>query len=230
MLPWIGFAAGAALCTALSPVFIKAGARRTAPAIGAWVFSFAVLCFALGTAYLADGLPLLLTLGHRPLLLLSLAGLSSGCMWLCLFRALAGGQVNRVMPAAELSSLLVLGGTILFFDGRIWLWRACYILLVLIGTVLMESRRQRARSAAWLLYALCAAVFSALGELIARLGAPDAPFAVTAAVRAAVAFVFLTVLAAAGRSFGTVRQMGVSGWCFTLLAAACTGGALLLRF
>lgn len=230
VLLWIGYAAAAALLLSLSPVFMKAGAKRTAPAVGALLFSFVALIASIGVLFLQGTVPSPAAFSLRTILLLSLAGLMNGCMWLCQFRALAGAPVNRVQPVVHVSSLLLLLGNILFFETRIWLWRACYILLVLIGTVLMESRPQRARSALWLLYAGFAAVFSALSDLICRLGAPDMAFSVTTAARAAVSFVFLLIVAAAGRSFGMLRQMGVSGWCFTLLAGLTAGGAWICRF
>lgn len=229
MLIRIAYAAAAALLAALTPVFIKAGARKTAPAVGAWLFSFVALSFAAANMVLTGATLPLAALDTQKALLLALAGLTNGCMWLCLFRALAGGLVNRVMPVAHLSSLLLLGATILFLGARIWLWRACFIVLVLIGTVLMESRDQRARSAAWLLYAAFAALFSALSDLLQQLGAPEMAFSAAMAIRAAVSFGFLTVVAAAGRSFPTIRQMDAGSWCFTLLAGAAAGGAWLCR-
>ena len=230
MLQWIGAAAAAALLTALMPVFVKAGSRTTAPAIGAWLFSFAVLAVSLGTLVLSGTAASLQALSAQQLLLLGLSGLTTGCLWLCLFRALAGGLVNRVMPVYSLYTLLALVGGILFFEGRIWLWRACFIVLVLIGTVLIESRQQRAKSAAWLLFAALCAVFAALSELFDRLGLALLPHPAAMTLRSAVAFVFLSVVSASGRSFGTIRSMRAGGWCFTLLAGLCAGGAVLCRF
>ena len=55
----------------------------------------------------------------------------------------------------------------LLFGGQLGVWRLCCLVLLLLGTVLMESRQQKGRGCRWLLFSLLA-LLCAAGHTLAQ--------------------------------------------------------------
>ena len=148
-------------------------------------------------------------------------------VWLCLFAALSTGNVNRVMPVHNLAPALAIGASALLFDAAIGVWRLCCLVLLLLGTVLMESRQQKGRGYRWLLFACLALAGTAARDVLCARLLPNVPDSLQNLMEAFVAMLALWVLSAAGRTFGSLKKLQPESWLFLLLAGASTGVALL---
>ncbi len=232
MLERILYACAAAVFTGLTPVFIRTGAKRGAPAVCALVYALVALLFSAGVAAMSGAFaPLAAVLSDaRALVCVILAGLCTGGMCLSLFCALSQGMLLRVSPIAQLSTVLAFGVSALFFDGRVGIWRLCFIVLILLGALLVESGQPKAKSALWLLFALLAAFFSAASDALLSFGAPALDHWTATLFRVSVAFVSLLLFAVAGRAFRALRETPFAAWLFSVLAGLGTGLAWLSRF
>ncbi len=230
MVAWIGYAVAAVAAGALTPVFIKTGAKRTAPTIGAAIFAAVVLLYYGGVLALGNLSPLTALLDGGTAALLALAGACWGFFCLCLFRALSTGPVTRVTPITNASVVLTSLLGVLLFEGALGFWKVIFLLVVVLGTVLLESERGRPRDLLWVLFALLAAAFTTAADTLLTLLETDVPDAAAMFCVVAAALIVVLAFAVIGRSFATVRKMTVGSFLFTLLAGMSAGLSVLCRY
>lgn len=222
---WIAWAVGAALLLGAVPPLMRVGARRSDPSVAAALFAVVFTAGACGVAAFTGTLSALWDIDNATLVKLLLCGLVSAFTWLCLFTALTGGQAGRVVPVVNLSTPLVLVASYFLLDAPLGLWRLCCIVLILLGTVLIESRSLgKPRGRLWMLYAALAALSCAGLALIERLLLPGLDSALIDVARGASAAVLLVIFVLARGRQRTVPHMPAGAFfCIPLAALACCG-------
>ncbi len=229
MIRWILCAAAAALLSGLAPVFMRAGARRSDPSLAAALFSTVLMMIVCIPPFLGGEWPALALLSGRRLLFLALSGLLTALCCLCLFTALTGASVGRVFPLINLSGVLMTVLAYFFLGGGLGIWRLCCLGLILLGTVLLESRSQRSGSLRWLLYAVLG-LFSLTAVSFQWSFALEGGLSETLAlpVQIGIACVLLWIFVLARGRQRSMRAMGFRGWSEVVLAAVCIGLASVL--
>ena len=195
---WVAYAAGAAVFAGITAVLAKAGIRHTSSNLATAVRTIAVLVCAWLMAFLVGSHTSITELSGRTWLFLVLSGLATGASWLCYFRALQLGEVNKV-AAVDKSSLVL---TVLFaiaFLGETenLATRLLGIALISVGTYLMVERSTWTTPAAgnrWLVYALGAAVFAALTAILGKVGITEVESNLGTAIRTGVVLIMAWVV------------------------------------
>lgn len=230
LIRWILLAVAAALLQGATPIFMRAGAKRSDPSFAAALFSTALFGVSLAPVLLNGEWGAFWVLGNQSLLILLLCGVLTALLYLCLFTALTGAGASRVFTLMNLSAFLLIVPAYFLFDGRLGVGRICCIMLVVLGTVLMQSRPERDASLRWLLYAFLALAFSIgislLQEAFLKSAVSDS-MALT--VRSAAACVLLWIFTLVRGRQKTARSMGLRSWVAILLAAVSIGLALLCQ-
>ncbi len=107
-------------------------------------------------------------------LFLILSGLATGASWICYFKALAMGDVNKVVPIDKSSTILsVLLAMIFFQETQHLVIKLAGAALLATGIFLMIEKKQSSvqeTSKKWMLYAVCSAVFASLTSILAKIG------------------------------------------------------------
>jgi transporter family protein len=109
---------------------------------------------------------------------LILSGLATGASWLCYFRALQLGDVNKVVPVDKSSTILtILLALVLLGEGITWA-KAGYRRRAgrrhLADDQKKETTEERdTKNKAWLIYTALAAVFASLTAILAKIGIRD---------------------------------------------------------
>lgn len=230
LVAWVGYAALFVILYGLTPVFIRSGARRTAPTIGALLYTAIIAFFLLQIVLLKGELVMPANFAPGKLLLLIGAGLAMGVACLCLFRALATGQVSRVSPMLSLS--LVAGTAIGFFTRTsvFSLFSAIYLLLICLGILLMVTNALPYRDPAFLGFAAAAGVLYAVSEaLIALLDGAIAD-SLARLIVYGIACLIALIFALIGRSFATLSKMSAESAIFSVSAGVAMGLALLSQY
>lgn len=228
MIRWILCAVGAALLCGLTPTLMRTGAKRADPSFAAALFASVLALFSVAVLYVDGRLSALTAIGNRSLLTLLASGLVTALLYLCLFTALTGTAVSRVMPVLNLSGILGAALGYFLFRENMWLWRLCCMVLILFGTVLLESR-EKFGSGLWLVYAVLALLALCGRELLLRVYADAAiDSALALPFSAGVAAVLLWAFALLRGKQKCAKKMGVKGWLSIPFAALCMAGATLL--
>lgn len=172
---WIGAAVLSAFFAGITAVLAKCGIRKTDSDVATALRTVVVLIFSWVMVFLVGSQKTIGEISGKSLLFLVLSGLSTGASWLCYFRALSLGDVNKVAPIDKSSTILtVLIAMVCFAETqRLWL-RLLSTALLATGIFLMVERKKGTSpgktDSRWMIYAVLSAIFAALTSILAKVG------------------------------------------------------------
>ena len=138
---WVVFAFGSAFFAGLTAILAKCGVRRTDSTVATAIRTAVVLAFSWGMVFLTRAQFGLGAVGERTLLFLILSGLATGASWLCYFRALQLGDVNKVTPVDKSSTVLTILLAFILLGEPVGVYKAAGLLCVGVGTYLMIEKK-----------------------------------------------------------------------------------------
>jgi transporter family protein len=237
---WILFAFGSALFAGLTSILAKVGIRDTDSDVATAVRTVVVLLFSWLMAWLAGSISQLSGVSARTWLFLTLSGLATGASWLCYFRALQLGDVNKVTPVDKSSTVLTMLLAFLFLGEALTWLKALAIVLIGGGAYLMIQRKaqpaqagepKRARkSPLWLLYALGSAVFASLTAILGKIGIEGVDSTLGTAIRTGVVLVLAWGIVFARGKSRQIRKIDRHSFTFLILSGFATGGSWLCYY
>lgn len=173
---WVLLAMGSAFFAGITAILAKCGIRKTDSTVATAVRTIVVLAMSFLMVLLVGSIPIIGTISWKSWLFLILSGLSTGASWLCYFRALQLGDVNKVVPIDKSSTILTMLLAMLFLGESItWLKVLC-MAAIAVGTYLMIDRKQsvpKKTSKAWVIYAVLSAIFAAATSILGKVGIHD---------------------------------------------------------
>ena len=173
---WVLLAMGSAFFAGITAILAKCGIRKTDSTVATAVRTIVVLAMSFLMVLLVGSLPTIGTISWKSWLFLILSGVSTGASWLCYFRALQLGDVNKVVPIDKSSTILTMLLAMLFLGESItWLKVLC-MAAIAVGTYLMIDRKQsisKKTSKAWVIYAVLSAIFAAATSILGKVGIHD---------------------------------------------------------
>ena len=105
---WLIFAFGSALFAGVTSILAKCGIRETDSTVATAIRTVVVLAFSWLMVFVVGSQDQLRALDARTLVFLILSGLATGASWLCYFKALQLGDVNKVVPVDKSSTVLTI--------------------------------------------------------------------------------------------------------------------------
>ena len=138
---WILFAFGSALFAGITSVLAKCGIRKTDSTVATAIRTIVVLAFSWLMVLVAGSQDQIGEIGGRTLLFLVLSGLATGASWLCYFKALQLGDINKVVPIDKSSTVLTILLAFVFLNEGISLPKAIGLVLIAAGTFLMIEKK-----------------------------------------------------------------------------------------
>ena len=199
---WILFAFGSAFFAGITAVLAKIGIEHINSTLATAVRTVVVLAFSWLMVFVVGSQNTIGQITGKTLLFLILSGLSTGASWLCYFKALQLGDVNKVAPIDKSSTVLTILLALLFLGEPISLPQILGVLGIGIGTLLMISKKEvdqeKPQSKSWLLFALLSAIFASLTSIFGKMGVENVESNLGTAIRTIVvlamawAMVFVT--------------------------------------
>lgn len=232
---WVLFAFGSAFFAGVTSILAKCGIRKTDSSVATAVRTVLVLLFSWGMVFLTGSLPSLPEISARTWVFLVLSGLATGASWLCYFKALQLGDVNKVVPIDKSSTVLTIILAVLFLGETLTWIKALAIAAIAAGTFLMIQRRtvEKAEvrgSRSWLIYALFSAVFAALTSILGKVGIEGVESNLGTALRTGVVLVMAWIVVAVTGKLHTVRQIPRREFVFIVLSGLATGASWLCYY
>ncbi len=158
----------------LTSILAKCGIKKTDADVATAIRTVVVLLFSWAMVFLVGSYGQLSGIEPKSFLFLILSGLATGASWLCYFKALSMGEVNKVVSIDKLSTVLsVLLAMVCFGETDHLLVKLCCTAALAIGILLMIERKQAKKKDAngrWMFYAVLSAVFAALTSILAKIG------------------------------------------------------------
>lgn len=232
---WIVFAFGSALFSGLTAILAKCGIQKTDSTVATAVRTIVVLLFSWVMVLLTGSQSTITGLSAKTWVFLVLSGLATGASWLCYFRALQLGDVNKVVPIDKTSTVLTMLLALIFLhEGLTWL-SGIAIVLIGAGTFMMIQKQKSAapkagKNKAWLLYAVLSAVFAALTAILGKIGIAGVESNLGTAIRTGVVLVMAWLVVLVTGKQKQVRKVPKKELLFICLSGIATGGAWLCYY
>ena len=231
---WVLYAFGSALFAGLTAILAKCGIRKTDSTVATAIRTIVVLAFSWGMVFFVGSQGQLAEIGGRTLLFLVLSGLATGASWLCYFRALQIGDVNKVVPVDKSSTVLTILLAVLFLHETLSWTRGIGMVCIAAGTYLMIEKRQSSGAAkaggSWLLYALGSAVFASLTSLLGKIGITGVESNLGTAIRTGVVLIMSWMMVFVTGKGAQVRTIPKNELGFICLSGLATGGSWLCYY
>lgn len=236
---WIIAACASALFAGIVSIFVKCGVRTTDSDVASAIRTSVVLVFAGAIALATGAMEGLASLSIEAVLFLVLSGLATGASWLCYFKALSLGDVNKVVPVDKASIALTMLFAVVFLGETSNLWaKLLSIILILAGTLLMsisrgslrEASRERQGTHGWLFFALLSAVFAAFVAVLAKVGFQDIDSNLGTTIRTVVVLLMAWAVVAGKGKLKLVPSVKRSELGFIIASGIATGASWLCYF
>ena len=230
---WILFAFGSALFAGLTSILAKCGIRKTDSTVATAIRTIVVLLFSWLMVFVVDSQGTIRDISGKTLLFLALSGLATGASWLCYFRALQLGDVNKVVPIDKSSTVLTILLVAIFLQEGVSLPKGIGIVLIAAGTFLMIEKKESSggtKSAAWLWYALGSAVFASLTAILGKVGISGVESNLGTAIRTGVVLVMSWVMVFVTGKQEELKAIPKNELGFICLSGLATGGSWLCYY
>ncbi len=232
---WILFAVGSAFFAGVTTILAKCGIRKTDSDVATAVRTVVVLLFSWLMVPVSGAWQGIYNIDGKTLLFLVLSGLATGASWLCYFRALQKGDVNKVVPVDKSSTVLTIILALIFFREGISWGKAAAILLIAVGTMLMITKKEGGTTAdkqskSWLFYAVLSAVFASLTSILGKIGISGIDSNLGTAIRTTVVLAMAWVMVFVGGKQHLVKQIDKKELGFIALSGLATGASWLCYY
>ena len=232
---WLFFAVGSAFFAGVTAILAKCGIRKTDSTVATAIRTIVVLAFAWLMVFVVGSQDQLRDIGGVTLLFLVLSGLATGASWLCYFKALQLGDINKVVPIDKSSTVLTILLAFLLLGEPIGLFQGIGVVLIALGTILMIEKKPQAEGGemqgrGWMLYAFGSAIFASLTAILGKVGIQGVESNLGTAVRTGVVLVMawvMVLVTGKAREVGQVprRELG-----FICLSGLATGASWLCYY
>lgn len=235
-MSWVTAAFASAFFAGTTSILAKCGIRHTDSDVATAIRTCVVLVFAWAMAGISGSIGAIGAIPAKAWLFLTLSGLATGASWICYFKALSIGDVNKVVPVDKMSTVLaVLIAIVLFGETGNLAVKLVGTAVITLGTFLMIEKKQsvgaeQKQDRAWLAYALGAAVFAALTSVLAKIGIEGVESNLATAIRTCVVLVMAWAIVAAKGKLEQVARIDPRELAFLAASGIATGASWLLYY
>lgn len=231
---WLTAAVFSAVFAALTAILAKCGIRKTDSDVATAIRTAVVLVFSWIMVFISGSAGSISQISAKSLIFLTLSGIATGASWICYFKALSLGDVNKVVPIDKSSTVLtVLLAIICFGETEHLAVKLIGTALLGVGTLLMVEKKQTENSVSgkgYLLYAVGSAVFAAATSILAKVGISGVESNLATAIRTAVVLVMAWLTVIIKGKLPQLKTLDKKELGFIALSGLATGGSWLCYY
>ena len=231
---WLIAAALSALFAGITSILAKCGIRKTDSDVATALKTIVVLIFSWIMVFVVGSAGTISQIQPASYLFLILSGAATGASWMCYFKALSIGDVNKVVPIDKSSTVLtVLLAIILFHETDHLAVKLTGTVLLGAGVILMVEKKKTAQTAngnVYILYAIGSAVFAALTSILAKIGISGVESNLGTAIRTIVVLIMAWVMVAVKGKMSELKNLDKHELLFIGLSGIATGASWLCYY
>lgn len=230
---WLVLAFLSALFAGVTSILAKCGIKNVNSNLATAVRTVVVLAFSWVTVFIAGSQSTITDIEMKTLIFLVLSGLSTGASWLCYFKALQLGDVNKVAPVDKSSTVLTMLLAFIFLGEGITLLKAVSIVIIGVGTYLMiekKSTQSKTANSKWLVFAVLSALFASLTSIFGKVGIENVESNLGTALRTAVVLVMAWIIVFLQKKQSEIKNIDKRSWVFLILSGFTTGASWLCYY
>lgn len=224
---WIVYALLSALFAGIVSILAKIGIKNTDSTLATALRTVVVLVFSWVMVFTVGSQGTLSSISGKSFLFLFLSGLATGGSWLCYFKALQLGDVNKVVPIDKSSTVLTMLLSMIFLGEGVTPLKVLAMVLIGTGTYLMierkESTNQDKEGSKWLFYALLAALFASLTGILGKVGIEGVESNLGTALRTIVVLAMAWGIVFMQSTQKEIKNIDRRSWVFIALSGLATG-------
>ena len=233
-MTWIIAAVFSAVFAGLTSILAKCGIKKTDSDLATALRTIVVLAFSWIMVFVVGSQATIADIGPKALIFLILSGLATGASWICYFKALSMGDINKVVPIDKSSTILtVLLAIICFGETSNLVVKLIATAILALGIFLMVEKKKstsQAQGRSWMIYAILAAVFAALTSILAKVGISGVESNLGTAIRTAVVLVLSWGIVFARKKHTGLRTIDKKELLFICLSGIATGASWLCYY
>lgn len=231
---WMIAAIMSAVFAGLTAILAKCGIKKTDSDIATALRTIVVLLFAWIMVFITGSADTISRIRPGELFFLLLSGAATGASWMCYFKALSIGNVNKVVPIDKSSTVLtVLLAMILFQETDHLAVKLAGTAMLGAGVILMVEKKtetEKAGSRVYILYAVGSAVFAALTSILTKIGISSVDSNLGTAVRTIVVLVMAWLIIAVKGKLPKLKVLDKKELLFISLSGIATGASWLCYY
>lgn len=231
---WMIFAFGSALFAGLTAILAKCGIKHTDSNVATALRTIVVLFFSWMMVFIAGKQGELSAIESKTLIFLVLSGVATGASWLCYFKALQVGDVNKVTPIDKSSTILTMLLAFILLGEPITFIKLVAMFLIGGGTYLMIQKQEgvtkESKGKSWLAFAISSAIFASLTSILGKVGIEGIDSTLGTAIRTIVVLVMAWLVVFITGKQHTIRKIDKQSWLFIILSGFATGASWLCYY
>lgn len=230
---WITAAVLSAVFAGLTAILAKCGIRKTSSNLATALRTLVVLIFSIIMVFVVGSQQTIKEIAPVSWIFLVLSGLATGASWMCYFKALSIGDVNKVVPIDKSSTILsVLLAILIFNETNNLIVKLFGTALIGAGTYLMieKKRATETKNTKWILYAVLSAIFAALASVLAKMGISGVESNLGTAIRTAVVLIMAWGIVLAKGEQKQLKGINKKELVFIALSGLATGASWLCYY
>lgn len=232
---WVLYAFGSAFFAGLTSILAKCGIKKADSNVATAIRTMVVLIFSWIMVFVVGAQGQIMDVSEKTWIFLILSGIATGASWLCYFRALQIGDVNRVVPIDKSSTILTIILAFIFFREEISALKLVCVVLITIGTYMMITKKEISQdktkgSHGWLFYAVLSAVFASLTSILGKVGIEEINSNLGTAIRTAVVLIMAWIVVFVTGKQHTIKHIEKNELGFICLSGLATGSSWLCYY
>lgn len=232
---WILYAIGSSFFAGITAILAKCGIRKTDSDVATAIRTVVVLLFSWLMVLITGSWAQMTQISGRTFMFLVLSGLATGASWLCYFRALQKGDINKVVPIDKSSTVLTIFLALIFLhEGLTWS-KVVSVILIGVGTMLMISKKQTGsntekQGSGWLVYAVLSALFASLTAILGKIGIAEINSNLGTAIRTTVVLLMAWLMVIVEGKQHEVKKIEKKELVYIGLSGLATGASWLCYY
>ncbi len=231
---WLFYAIGSAFFAGVTSILVKGGIRKTDSTVATAVRTIVILVFSWIMVFVAGSQDQITEISGRTLLFLILSGAATGASWLCYFKALQIGDINKVVPIDKSSTVLTILLALIFLGEGVSLPKAVAVVVIAAGIFLMIEKKDveetKSGKGGWFLYAAGSAFFASLTAILGKIGITGVESNLGTAIRTCVVLVMAWLMVLVTGKQGEVKRIGRKELVFICCSGIATGASWLCYY
>lgn len=230
---WLVMAVLSAFFAGITSVLAKCGIKKTDSDVATAIRTIVVLAFSWIMVAIVGSFNTIKNVTPKSLVFLILSGVATGASWLCYFKALSTGDVNKVVPIDKSSTILTILLAIIFFGetNNLWIKLVCaFFLAVGIFLTIDKKETDGESKGTWLPYAIGSAVFAALTSIFAKAGIDGVESNLGTAIRTVVVLIMAWMVVFVKGKQSQIKEIEGKELFFILVSGVATGASWLCYY
>lgn len=235
---WMVYAFMSALFAGITAILAKCGIKNTDSNVATALRTIVVFIFSWIMVFITGGFSEIENISSKTFLFLILSGLATGASWLCYFKALQIGDINKVTPIDKSSTVLTMILAFIFLKENINFLKIIAMIFILFGTFLMikkkennkEENEKKEKNSSWFWYAIFSTIFASLTSILGKIGIENIDSNLGSAIRTGVVLIMAWLMVIVTKKLNTIKNIEKKSHTFLILSGISTGSSWLFYY